>query len=110
MHSAAPTAAATDWRQILALYDQLMAIAPTPVVALNRAVAVAEAQDPQTALDLVEPLDLAGYHVYHAVRAALLSRLGRTAEAGEAYGRAAALTTNPIEKAYLCQARDAVHG
>lgn len=108
VHSDAPTAAATDWRQILALYDQLMAIAPTPVVALNRAVAVAEVHDPQTALDLVEALDLAGYHVYHAVRAALLSRLGRTAEAAEAYRRAAALTANPIEEAYLRRAHDAL--
>jgi RNA polymerase sigma-70 factor (ECF subfamily) len=110
VHSDAPTADATDWRQILALYDQLMAVAPTPVVALNRAVAVAEVQDPQTALDLVEALDLPGYHVYHAIRAALLTRLGRTAEAAEAYGRAAALTANPVEAAYLRRAREAVDG
>jgi RNA polymerase sigma-70 factor (ECF subfamily) len=110
VHSDAPTADATDWRQILALYDQLMAVAPTPVVALNRAVAVAEVQDPQTALDLVEALDLPGYHVYHAVRAALLTRLGRTAEAAEAYGRAAALTANPVEAAYLRRAREALDG
>ncbi|WP_407665183.1 RNA polymerase sigma factor [Mycolicibacterium phocaicum] len=108
VHSDAPTASATDWRQILALYDQLMAIAPTPVVALNRAVAMAETQDPQAALDLVDTLDLAGYHVYHAVRAALLTRLGRTAEAVDAYDRAAALTANPVEEAYLCRARDAL--
>jgi len=108
VHSDAPTASATDWRQILALYDQLMAIAPTPVVALNRAVAMAETQDPPAALDLVDTLDLAGYHVYHAVRAALLTRLGRTAEAVDAYDRAAALTANPVEEAYLCRARDAL--
>jgi RNA polymerase sigma-70 factor (ECF subfamily) len=87
-----------------------MAIAPTTVVALNRAVAVAEVQDPQTALDLVSALDLAGYHVYHAVRAALLTRLGRTAEAVDAYDRAAALTTNRVEEAYLCRARDTLRG
>ncbi|MGX9672597.1 RNA polymerase sigma factor [Mycobacterium sp. HM-7] len=108
VHTDAPSASATDWRQILTLYDQLMAVAPTPVVALNRAVAVAEAQDPQTALDLVEALDLADYHVYHAVRASLLSRLGRTAEAADAYDRAAGLTANVIEEAYLRRTRDAL--
>ncbi|UCZ58058.1 RNA polymerase sigma factor [Mycolicibacterium phocaicum] len=108
VHSDAPTASATDWCQILALYDQLMTIAPTPVVALNRAVAVAETQDPRAALDLVEALDLGGYHVYHAVRAALLTRLGQAAEAVDAYDRAAALTANPVEETYLCRARDAL--
>ena len=108
VHSDARTASATDWGQILALYDQLMAIAPTPVVALNRAVAVAETQGPQTALALVEALDLDGYHVYHAVRAALLRRLGRAAEAAGAYEQAAARTSNAAERAYLLSARDAL--
>lgn len=110
VHSDASVASATDWRQILALYDQLMAIAPTPVVALNRAVAVAEVQHPRRALDLVDELELPDYHVYHAVRASLLSRLGRTAEAADAYDRAAALAANPIEEAYLRGARDAAAG
>jgi RNA polymerase sigma-70 factor (ECF subfamily) len=106
VHCDARTAGATDWRQILALYDQLMAVAPTPVVALNRAVAVAETDGPQAALDLTEGLGLDGYHVYHAVRAALLRRLGRRAEAAQEYGRAAACTGNAAEQAYLRRARD----
>ncbi|WP_155924496.1 RNA polymerase sigma factor [Mycolicibacterium sp. CBMA 234] len=110
VHSDAPTASATDWAQILTLYDQLMAIGPTPVVALNRAVAVSEVQDAQTALDLVDALDLQDYHVFHAVRAALLSRLGRTIQAADAYGRAAALATNAVEQAHLHRARDALLG
>ena len=108
MHSDARTASATDWGQILALYDQLMAIAPTPVAALNRAVAVAETQGPEAALALVEALDLGGYHVYHAVRAALLRRAGRTVEAAEAYDQAAARTSNAAEQAYPRHARDAL--
>jgi RNA polymerase sigma-70 factor (ECF subfamily) len=108
VHSDAETAAATDWQQILALYDQLMDVAPTPVAALNRAVAVAETQGPQAALDLVEALDLDGYHVYHAVRAALLRRVGRTAEAADAYSQAAARTGNAAEQAYLRRARDSL--
>jgi RNA polymerase sigma-70 factor, ECF subfamily len=106
VHCDARTASATDWPQILALYDQLMAIAPTPVIALNRAVAVAEVQGPDAALDLVEALDLDGYHVYHAVRAALLGKLGRSADAAGAYDQAAALTSNAAEQAYLRHARD----
>jgi RNA polymerase sigma-70 factor, ECF subfamily len=110
VHSDAETAAATDWRQVLALYDQLMTIAPTPVAALNRAVAVAETQGAEAALALVEALDLDGYHVYHAVRAALLVRDGRTAEAADAYDQAAARTGNAAEQAYLRRARDAATG
>ena len=108
VHSDAETADATDWQQILALYDQLMVVAPTPVTALNRAVAVAETQGPQPALDLVDALDLDGYHVYHAVRAALLRRAGRTAEAADAYDRAAARSGNAAEQAYLRRARDSL--
>ena len=101
VHSDAPTAAATDWGQILALYDQLMAIAPSPVVALHRAVAAAEVQGPRAALDLVEGLDLDGYHLFHAVRADLLRRLGRDAEAARAYEAAIAGTGNAAERAFL---------
>ncbi|MBB5084513.1 RNA polymerase sigma factor [Nonomuraea endophytica] len=91
----------TDWAQILALYDQLIALAPTPVVALNRAVALAEVRGPAEALPLVEALPLDGYHVCHAVRADLLRRLGRDAEAARAYERAIALTGNAAERAFL---------
>ncbi|MEU3617083.1 RNA polymerase sigma factor [Streptomyces sp. NPDC006872] len=101
VHSDAPTAADTDWRQILTLYDQLMALAPSPVAALNRAVAVAETEGPGRALDLVDALDLDGYHVWHAVRADLLRRLDRTAEAIGAYEAALALSENPAERAFL---------
>jgi RNA polymerase sigma-70 factor (ECF subfamily) len=91
----------TDWRQVLALYDQLQALVPTPIVALNRAVAVAEVHGPAVALATVDTLDLDGYHVFHAVRADLLRRLGRTAEAAAAYDRAADLAGNAAERAYL---------
>lgn len=101
VHSDAPTAAATDWRQILRLYDQLAALAPSPVVALNRAVAVAEIEGPAKALALVDALDLDAYHVLHAVRADLLRRLGRTAEAAREYEAAARLTVSPAERAHL---------
>ena len=77
VHSDAPAAAHTDWGQILALYDQLMAVAPTPVVALNRCVAVAEVEGPARALELVDQLGLDGYHLFHSTRADLLRRLGR---------------------------------
>ena len=82
VHSDAPTAAATDWNQILRLYDQLAALAPNPVVTLNRAVAVAEVDGPEAALALVDGLDLGGYHLFHAIRADLLRRLGRDARGG----------------------------
>ncbi|MDG9717985.1 RNA polymerase sigma factor [Streptomyces sp. DH24] len=110
VHSDAPTADATDWAQILQLYDHLMAVSPGPVVALNRAVAVAETRGPRQALDLVDGLDLAGYHVFHAVRADLLHRLGRDTEAVEAYGTAAALTRNPAERAWLERRRRTLAG
>ena len=76
VHSDAPTAAQTDWNQILALYDQLLAITPTPIVALNRAVAVAEIDGPQVALELIDELPLEHYYLFHAIRADLLRRLG----------------------------------
>ncbi|MFB7331095.1 RNA polymerase sigma factor [Streptomyces adustus] len=101
VHSDAPTAAATDWGQILRLYDQLAILAPGPVVALNRAVAVAEVRGPGFALDLLDGLGLDGYHVFHAVRADLLRRLGRTGEAVQAYEAAIALTDSAAERAHL---------
>ncbi|MEU5634853.1 RNA polymerase sigma factor [Streptomyces rishiriensis] len=105
VHSDAPTAEATDWHQVLRLYDQLTAVAPSPVVALNRAVAVAETEGPRQALDLVDALDLDGYHVWHAVRADLLRRLGRAAEAVHAYEAALALSRSPAERALLQRRR-----
>ena len=101
VHSDAPTAADTDWGQILALYDQLLAFAPTPVVALNRAVAVAEVKGPEVALAAVDELDLSDYHLFHSTRAEFLVRLGRHAEAAEAYVRALPLTTNATERMFL---------
>ncbi|MDG4786029.1 RNA polymerase sigma factor [Micromonospora sp. WMMD1102] len=92
---------ATDWSQVLALYDQLLALAPTPVVALNRAVAVAEVHGPAVALAALEDVDLPGYHRLPATRAELLARLGRDAEARAAYDQAMALATNETERAFL---------
>ena len=108
VHSEAPTAAATDWRQILQLYDQLLVLAPTPVVALNRAVALAEVEGSEKALAAVESLDLAGYYLFHAIRAELLSRLGRNPEASNAYDAALALTSNAVERTFLDRARRAL--
>lgn len=110
VHSDAPTAADTDWSQILRLYDQLTELAPSPVVALNRAVAVAETEGPGPALALVDVLGLRGYPAFHAVRADLLRRLGRTAEAVRAYEAAAALSTSPAERAHLERNRAALGG
>jgi RNA polymerase sigma-70 factor (ECF subfamily) len=101
VHSGAATAADTDWRQILRLYDQLLAVAPSPVVTLNRAVAVAEVEGPEAALALVDGLDLGGYHLFHAIRADLLRRLGRTAEAALAYETAIARAGNATERDFL---------
>jgi RNA polymerase sigma-70 factor (ECF subfamily) len=97
VHSDPPT----DWAQIVQLYDQLLRFTPTPVVALHRAVAVAELSGPSAALDLVDALDLPTHHVFHVVRADLLRRLGRAPEAADAYRRAIALTENAAEAAYL---------
>ncbi|HEY3980164.1 MAG TPA: RNA polymerase sigma factor [Streptosporangiaceae bacterium] len=101
VHSDAPTAAATDWRQIVTLYDQLTAVAPGPVVALNRAVAVAEVDGPAAALDLVDRLDLDAYYLLHAIRGDLLRRLGRVPEAAQAYDAAIARTENAAEREFL---------
>jgi RNA polymerase sigma-70 factor (ECF subfamily) len=108
VHSDAPVAAATDWRQVLQLYDQLLALAPTPIVALNRAVAVAEVEGPDAALSLVDGLDLDRYHLFHAIRADLLRRLDRTAEAAQAYEAAIAHTENAAERAFLRRSRQAL--
>jgi RNA polymerase sigma-70 factor (ECF subfamily) len=105
VHSDAPTAAATDWSQILQLYDQLLTLAPNPVVALNRAVAMAEVKGPQTALTLLDDLDLTGYHLFHAIRADLLRRLGRHTEAAAAYEAAIARTDNAPERTFLQRRR-----
>jgi RNA polymerase sigma-70 factor (ECF subfamily) len=97
VHADAKTAAATDWAQIVALYDQLLVFAPTPVVRLNRAIALAEIAAPAEALAAIEALDLDGYHLFHAARADLFERLGRPGEAVAAYDRALALTENAAE-------------
>jgi RNA polymerase sigma-70 factor, ECF subfamily len=101
VHTDAPTAAATDWRQILALYDQLLAVAPSPVVRLNRAVAVAEVDNPAAALAIVDGIDLDGYYVLHAIRADLLARLGRTDEAAAEYAEAAERTQAEAQRSFL---------
>ncbi|MFF7212380.1 RNA polymerase sigma factor [Streptomyces sp. NPDC008238] len=108
VHSDAPSAAETDWQQVLALYDRLTALAPGPVVTLNRAVALAEVEGPATALASVDGLPLAGYPAFHAVRADLLRRLGRTAEAAQAYDAAAARTENQAERDFLRRRRAAL--
>src|SRR5450756_305419 len=108
VHSDAPTAAETDWGQILALYDQLIAVAPTPVVALNRCVAVAEVHGPSLALELVDQLGLDGYHLFHATRADLLRRLGRRGDAIAAYDAAIARTANRAERSFLQHRRDSL--
>ncbi|MEO3820293.1 RNA polymerase sigma factor [Plantactinospora sp. B24E8] len=108
VHTDAPTAAGTDWRQILMLYDHLLAVAPSPVVALHRAVAVAEVDGPGPALALVDGLALDRHHLFHAVRADLLRRLGRTGEAARAYDTAADLTGNSVERDFLRRSRAAL--
>jgi RNA polymerase sigma-70 factor (ECF subfamily) len=110
VHSDAPTAAATDWRQVLRLYDQLLSLAPGPVVALNRAVAVAEVEGPEAALILVDDVNLVEYHLFHAIRADLLRRLGRIDEAAAAYEAAIALTRNAVERKLLQRRRQALSG
>jgi RNA polymerase sigma-70 factor, ECF subfamily len=101
VHCDAPVASATDWRQILQLYEQLLALAPSPIAALHRAIAVAEVEGPEAALPLVEGLDLPAYHLFHAIRADLLRRAGRHAEATRAYDAAIALTDNAAERRFL---------
>jgi RNA polymerase sigma-70 factor, ECF subfamily len=108
VHADAATFAATDWGQILALYDQLLAMTPTPVVAMNRAIALGEVQGPVAALDILDGLELGEYHLYHAARADLLRRLGRDDEASQAYARAAALATSDAERTFLTDRLEAI--
>ncbi len=104
VHSVAPGVDRTDWRAIATLYDQLYAVMPTPVVALNRAVVIAEVRGPAAGLAAVDDLrspGLGGYYLFHAARADLLRRLGRDEEAAAAYATARALTANPAEQDFL---------
>src|SRR6202034_931662 len=104
VHSVAPRFGSTDWGAILTLYDQLYALTPTPVVALNRAVALAEVHGPAAGLAAVDELRspaLDGYYLFHAARADLLRRVGRDEEAAAAYDVARSLTANPVEQAFL---------
>jgi RNA polymerase sigma-70 factor (ECF subfamily) len=101
VHADADSFYATDWSQILALYDQLLAIIPTPVVAMNRAIALAEVRGPQTALEILDYLDLDGYYLFHASRADLLRRLGRHEDASRAYALAANLAASDAERTFL---------
>ena len=108
VHADAATADDTDWSQIVALYDHLYALRPNAVVALNRAVAVAELHGPDDGLAALDALDVAAledYQPYHAARADLLTRAGQRAAARAAYDRAIALSTNPTERAFLAQQR-----
>ncbi len=108
VHTSAADVRDTDWSQVVALYDQLVRIDPSPIVALNRAVAVAELDGPEVALAIVDRLDsaLGGYHAYHVARADLLRRLGRSQESRAAYDRAIELAGNTAETAYLTRRRD----
>ena len=108
VHSTAPAPDAVDWRQILRLYDHLQSLQPTPVVALNRAVALAEVEGPGAALSVVDELDLPTFYLFHAIRADLLRRLGRRDEAAAAYERAMALTENAKERELLLRRRRAL--
>jgi len=101
VHADADSFDATDWNQILALYDQLLEFTPTPVVAMNRAIALAEVRGPQAALDVFDDLDLDEYHLFHAARADLLRRLGRHDDASRAYALAANLAASDAERAFL---------
>jgi len=105
VHSDAPTAGDTDWRQILRLYDRLLRLSPGPIVALNRAVVVAEVEGAAAGLTIVDALGLDDYHLYHAVRADLLWRLGRRAEAADAREEAIARWRNDVERAFLIRQR-----
>jgi RNA polymerase sigma-70 factor, ECF subfamily len=108
VHSDAATAADTDWRQILQLYDQLVAVAPSPVATLNRAVAVAEVDGPAAALAGLDDLHLDGYYLFHAIRADLFRRLERDADAAVAYDTAVALAGNSAERAFLQRRRESL--
>src|SRR5499433_648928 len=106
VHTSARDVRDTDWSQVVALYDQLVRLDPSPIVALNRAIAVAELDGPEVALAAVDRLPLEGYHAFHATRADLLRRLGRSEESRAAYDRAIGLAGNTAETAYLIRRRD----
>jgi RNA polymerase sigma-70 factor (ECF subfamily) len=108
VHSLAPSARDTDWVQVLALYDALSTVDPSPIVRLNRAVALAETAGPEVALVEVDTVAdrLGGYHALHLTRAELLGRVGREREARAAYDRAIALTANLAEREHLARRRD----
>lgn len=108
VHTDAPSARDTDWSQIVALYDRLIRLDPSPIVRLNRAIAVAEVDGPDVALAEIDRLSdaLDGYHAFHAARADLLRRVGRSRESRTAYDRAIQLAGNPAERAYLTRRRD----
>ena len=106
VHADARVASDTDWSQIVQLYDQLLQFTPTPIVALNRAIAIAELEGPVPALAILDELDLDGYHLYHAARADLLHRMGSDADAATAYDRALSLATNAVELEHLRRRRD----
>jgi RNA polymerase sigma-70 factor, ECF subfamily len=108
VHTSARDVRATDWSQVVALYDQLVHLDPSPIIALNRAIAVAELDGPEVALAAVDRVEdkLAGYHAYHAARADLLRRLGRSHESRAAYHKAIELAGNTAETAYLTRRRD----
>ncbi|MFB8146418.1 RNA polymerase sigma factor [Microbacterium sp. NPDC056003] len=112
VHTDAPTARDTDWPQILVLYDRLARVDPSPIVLLNRAIAVAEVDGTDVALAEIDRLGsaLGGYHAYHAARADLLRRVGRSVESRVAYDRALDLAGNPAERAYLTRRRDQLAG
>lgn len=110
VHTATRDAGATDWFQVVALYDQLVRLDPSPIVALNRAIAVAELDGPGVGLEVVDRLDLDGYHAFHATRADLLRRVGRKAESRVAYDRAIELADNVAEIALLIRLRDQLSG
>ncbi len=108
VHTSARDVRATDWSQVVALYDQLVRIDPSPIVALNRAIAIAELDGPEVALAAIDRVEdrLAGYHAFHATRADLLRRLGRSRESRAAYDKAIELAGNTAETAYLTRRRD----
>ncbi|MFE6925144.1 RNA polymerase sigma factor [Nocardia sp. NPDC057663] len=108
VHADAPTATATDWPQILTLYDHLHTLTPTPLVALHRIVALAEVHGPTTALHELSTIDLPNHHLFHAIRADFLRREGNLTEAAAAYDAAIALTANEVEREYLCRRRNSL--
>jgi RNA polymerase sigma-70 factor (ECF subfamily) len=110
VHTDAGSVEQTDWHQIVQLYDQLLIVDPSPVVALNRAIAVAEVDGPEAALQILDGLDIQGYHAFQAARADLLRRAGRADAAVSAYQRALELARNPAERAFLRGRLDELNG